>query len=505
MDNKKIIIIGAGISGLCAGSYLQMNGYDSEIYEMHVAPGGLCTAWERKGYTFDFCIHWLMGSSPKDHFYYLWNELIDMQKLEFVDHEVFFQIEDMEGTTLRIFTDVDRLEEEMKTAAPEDKDLIVEFIGGIRKFLPFTWPLDKAPELMNPLDGLKMMFKMFPYIGAFKKWGKITAEEFASKCKSPLLKRAILEMFLPESSVLFLLFTLVSMHKKSAGYPTGGSLNFAKLIESKYLNLGGKINYNSRVAKIIVEDHCVKGIKLENGDTHLADVVISAADGYSTIFNMLDGKYVNEKIRDYYSGECEKLKIFPSLVFVSLGVARKFENEPQSLVFPLKKSIVIDESISHENLAIRIFNFDPTLAPKGKTCITVMFGTYNHKYWENLRKNDREKYRQEKDRISSEVIDALEERFGNVKSNIEVTDVSTPASIIRYTNNWKGSFEGWQPGRGALMLRISKTLPGLENFYMIGQWVEPGGGLPPAIMSGRNVSQIICKKDGRRFTTLLIN
>lgn len=502
MNNKKVIIIGAGISGLCAGSYLQMNGYDTEIFELHISPGGLCTAWERKGYTFDFCIHWLVGSSPSDNFFHLWNELIDMEKLKFVDHEVYLQIEDQQGKNLRIFTDVDRLEEEMKTTAPEDKDLIEEFIDGIRKFLPFSMPLDKAPEVLNPLGGLKMMFTFLPYFRAFKKWEKITAKEFASRCKNPLLKKAILEMFLPESSVFFLLMTLVSMHKKSAGYPVGGSLNFAKLIESKYLNLGGKINYNSRVEKIIVEDDCAKKIKLANGDTHTADIIISAADGYSTIFRMLDGKYVNKKILDYYSGESKKLKIFPSLVFVSLGVTRTFEGETHSLVFPLKKSLVVDESISHEYLPVRIFNFDPTLAPEGKTCMTVMLGTYNYEYWENLRKNDREKYIQEKERIAEEVIDALEERFGDIKTNVEVTDVATPASIIRYTNNWKGSFEGWQPGRGTLMLRIPKTLPGLKNFYMIGQWVEPGGGLPPAIMSGRNVTQIICKKDGKKFTTL---
>ena len=46
---------------------------------------------------------------------------------------------------------------------------------------------------------------------------------------------------------------------------------------------------------------------------------------------------------------------------------------------------------------------------------------------------------------------------------------------------------------------MSKTLPGLENFYMIGQWVEPGGGVPTAAMSGRNVMQIICKRDKRPF------
>jgi len=502
MKNKKVIIIGAGISGLCAGSYLQMNGYDTEIFELHITPGGLCTAWERKGYKFDLCIHWLVGSSPSDNFYGLWNELIDMEKLDFVDHEVFFQVEDKEGRKLRIFTDVDRLEEEMKNVAPEDKDIIEDFIGGIRKFLPFNMPLDKAREVMSPLDGLKMMFKMFPYFGAFKKWGDMSAKELASRCKNPLLSRAILEMFLPESSLIFIFMTLVWMHKKSAGYPIGGSLNLARLIEKKYINLGGKVNYKSKVEKIIVEDDRARGVKLENGDTHMADIVISAADGYSTIFKMLEGKYVDEKLREYYSGESEKLKVFPSLVFVALGVTRKFDDEPHSLVFQLKKPIAVDESVSYEYLPVRIFNFDPTLAPEGKTCITVMFGTYNYEFWVNLRKNNKEKYRQEKERIANEVIEALEERLGNIKSNVEVTDVATPASFIRFTDNWKGSFEGWQPGPGTMMIRINKTLPGFDNFYMIGQWVEPGGGLPPAIMSGRSVAQVLCKKDRKKFTIL---
>ena len=501
MNKKKVSIIGAGVSGLCAGSYLQMNGYDTQIFELHDMPGGLCTAWNRKGYTFDFCIHWLMGSSPSIPLYGLWNELIDMEKLEFVDHEIFFQIEDTHGNTLRIFTDVERLEEEMKRVAPEDNGVIEEFIGGIRKFLPFRMPVEKAREVMNPLDGLKMMVKILPYLRAFKNWEKISAEDFAARCRNPLLKKAILAMFMPESSVFFLVMTLVSMHKKGSGYPIGGSRNFAKLIENRYVTLGGKIHYKSRVEQIIVEDDCAQGIQLESGDTHMADIVISAADGYSTIFKMLGGRYVNEKLHDYYSGKSDKLKLFPSLVFVSLGVARSFDREPHALVFPLKKPLVIDDSMSYENLHVRIFNFDPTLAPEGKTPITVMLGTYNHEFWANLREKDTEQYNREKERIAAQVIDALEERFGNIKSNIEVVDVSTPASIIRYTNNWKGSFEGWQPNPGTLMLRMDKTLPGLRNFYMIGQWVEPGGGLPPAIMSGRNVTQMICKKDGKKFTT----
>jgi len=42
-------------------------------------------------------------------------------------------------------------------------------------------------------------------------------------------------------------------------------------------------------------------------------------------------------------------------------------------------------------------------------------------------------------------------------------------------------------------------LPGLDGFHMIGQWTTPGGGLPPAVSSGRHVVQVLCKEDGKRF------
>ncbi|MBK9613853.1 FAD/NAD(P)-binding protein [Candidatus Amarobacter glycogenicus] len=72
---KSIIIIGAGVAGLAAGCYAQMNGYRSQIFELHDIPGGLCTAWERQGYTIDGCIHYLFGSAPGQPFHQVWEEL----------------------------------------------------------------------------------------------------------------------------------------------------------------------------------------------------------------------------------------------------------------------------------------------------------------------------------------------------------------------------------------------------------------------------------------------
>src|SRR5512145_1372554 len=93
----KINIIGAGVSGLSVGCYLQMNGYETEIVEKHSLPGGLCTSWKRGEFTFDGCIHWLLGSNESSPFYKLWSELIDMKSVEFVNHEARVEIELMKN------------------------------------------------------------------------------------------------------------------------------------------------------------------------------------------------------------------------------------------------------------------------------------------------------------------------------------------------------------------------------------------------------------------------
>ncbi len=65
MKKESLIIIGGGFAGLATGIYARLNGYKTRIFEMHDKPGGLCTSWQRKGYTFDGCIHWLIGSSER--------------------------------------------------------------------------------------------------------------------------------------------------------------------------------------------------------------------------------------------------------------------------------------------------------------------------------------------------------------------------------------------------------------------------------------------------------
>lgn len=486
------------MAGLSAGAYLQMNGFDTRIFELNETPGGVCTSWKRGDYTVDWCIHWLVGSGSSDSFYERWSELIDISKIEMVDHETYAVVEDEHGDTITLYTDLEQLEVEMLKTAPEDVDKIYEFVDACRKLAKLNMPNEQSQEVANLWYKMKWFWKMLPYLGVFGKYSKISTAEYASGFQNPLLRKAVGHLFEPEVPILFCMMTLAWMYKKAAGYPVGGSLNFARRVAERYEALGGTFHYNSRVDKILVEQDRAVGIQLAGGELYFADYIVSAADGHATLFDMLGGKYLSPEFEEYY----QQRKTFPSLVYVAFGIGRTFQATPHSYLFPLPEPIRIDPQTEIRDLHLRVHNFDPTLAPYGKTLLSTMIETRNWNYWVDLQRNDPEQYRQEKQQIANALIHVLDEKLGNVRDLVEMVDVTTPATIIGFTNNWKGSFEGWLLTPETGFRQLPSALPGLDNFYMCGHWIAVGGGVPTAMLSGRNVAQLICAREQVPFGTL---
>jgi phytoene dehydrogenase-like protein len=498
---KSIAIIGGGVAGLCAGCYAQMNGYKATVYEMHNLPGGVCTAWQRNGYTIDSCIHWLVGSGPGSGYHKLWKEVGALKGLTVIDLDEFMRVESKDGPALVFYRDVDRFERHLLDLGPEDGKAIRELTNAIRTLTHFDLPVDKAPELYSLWDKISMFARMLPLGPAFMKWRKVTVADFAERLKSPALRQAFSAMVGDSGPfpMLGVLMPLAWQHMKTAGYPLGGSLPFVRNIEKRFRSLGGEIRYSARVEKILVEDHRAVGVRLVDGSEQRADVVISAADGRSTIFDMLDGRYVDESVRKPYEGG---MTPFPPLLYVSLGIADPLTEIPQvgsGISFPLNPKVEIDGK-ARDRLSVNVYNFDRSLSPAGKTTVIAMISS-DYDRWKALLE-DPARYRAEKELAAERVIDALEQRIPGIRAKVDMRDVATPVTWERYTGNWRGSYEGWLPTGQSLGKGMSKTLPGLADFYMVGQWVAPGGGLPPAVSTGRHVVQILCKNDGRRFVAL---
>jgi phytoene dehydrogenase-like protein len=498
MEDKSLIIIGAGFAGLSAGIYGRMNGYATRIFEMHTQPGGLCTAWKRKGYTVDGCIHWLVGSSPRSSFYRYWQEVGIAGGLKIVDLDEFARFEGEDGRTFVMHSDVDKLERHMLELSPRDEAATRRFISGVRLGLAFNPPSESAPPLRRLGMGLKFMLTMLAKAPAVRKWMKITISDLAARFQDPLIRDSLNDFWFPEFSALFMLFTLAYLHNRDAGYPVGGSMPMSLALAERYRGLGGEIRCGSRVEKILVEDGRAAGVRLADGSEHRAGRVISAADGHATIFDMLDGRFVDDKIREAY----ETWPPFPPLVYVGVGVNRDFSDVPRT-VSGVAWRLNPPREIAGEKrrwLPAHIFNQDPTLAPPGKTVLNVMLPT-SYEYWKDLGR-DRGAYDLKKEEIARTIVELLDQRFPGLAGQVEMTDVATPLTFERYTGNWRGSFEGWQltPRNAHTMIRpMSQTLPGLKNFHMCGQWVHPGGGLPTGVMSARRALRMICKEDGIKF------
>lgn len=499
---KKIVIIGAGIAGLSAGCYARMNGYEAEIYESHSLPGGLCTSWKRGGYTIDGCLHWLSGSSPGDSFYKLWEELGAVQGRHMINHEEFYRFTDTSGKTFIAYCDVDRLERHMKELTPADSEQIELLCGFIRKFSKFKSPMNKAYELFNFFDVLKMIWSMRSVMKVFKYCSEITIGEFAGNFKDPFLQET-LPMTLGDKDMSLLAFvaTMALLNNKAGGFPEGGSLKFAQSIEKRATDLGCKIFYGRRVEKILVKDGKACGIRLANSTEIISDYVISCADLHNTVYKMLDGQYIEPQHEELF----RTAAILKSSIQVSFGVNMDFSDGPDCVAeaFRLLTPVMIGNQKS-DWLMIHNYSFDQTMAPSGKTVLECLLPVDDFNYWEQLY-SDKTAYNAEKEKIAALVAEELEKKYPGFKSCVEETDVLSPMTYVRYTGNYKGTFMTWvmTPDLMKRHRMIKKTLPGLDNLWLSGMWLMAPGGVPTGAKTSRDILQLICKLDKNKFTTTI--
>jgi phytoene dehydrogenase-like protein len=520
--DKSIIIIGAGLAGLATGCYAQMNGYRSQIFEHHGQPGGVAAAWKRKDYLVDGGIHFLMGHRPGQSLYDLYSELGTAQANRFLDmHEYGEFLDEVSGRRVLVTADLDRLAADLKALSPADAGAVDELIAGARAFQAagtFDIGFGDPPELMGPLGMLKQFWGMRRVYKYFSGKYARPVSEWVQAVRDPWLRQMIENLFMPDVPVWFVLMILALLADRQMGLLEGGSGEFVRPIEQRYRDLGGQITYHATVEEILVEtrpactraagtgersrrDDRAVGVRLadptgtlRSGSQHRADVIVSAADGYSTIFQMLGGRYVDEKIRARY----RDWKLIRPCVMISYGVAREFRGDPHIRVFILKQPFDVGgQAIS--GFFLRIFNYSARFAPPGKTVIQATFET-DWDYWNTLH-TDAARYQAEKERVAAEVLARLEAHYPGLAAQVEVTDVATPYTTWRYTLNRRGAYEGWLPTPEVLTTTLPRTLPGLANFYMAGQWVIPGGGVPTCLNSGRDVVRILCRRDGKPFVT----
>jgi len=493
---KKIVIIGAGLSGLSAGCYGQMNDYECIILEQNDLPGGLAATWKRKDYLIDGGIHFLSGHRPGIAFYDILREL-GLGGYNFVDMETYIRfVDEKTGVVIDVTNNLAELESDLLSNFPEDTKIIRELISATRKMSKIdlsVFGMEKPVELIGFIDKIKDFWVLKGLLRLFTgKYGQ-TVEEYTKKVHSPVLAEFLKKLFLPSVPVWFILMILAMLSTNQMCLLGDGSRAFANVIEKRFIELGGKVKYSKVVNKIIVENNKAIGVKLEDGSTINSEYVISTIDGHHTVFKLLEGKFVNSSIIKRFNAET----VAP-VIIVSFGVSKEYAEKPWLIMINLEKRLEIGKKNVTE-IFVRTFNYSDSFSPHGKTVVQVMIET-EWDYWYNLYK-DKRSYKEEKKKIAKTILSRINQYFNEIEEKVEVIDIATPVTFSRYTRSNKGSIMGWLPTKESMMSMYKKTVPGLENFFLAGQWSMPVGGVSPSIFAARHAVQLICHKESKKFKT----
>ncbi|NHJ39368.1 MAG: NAD(P)/FAD-dependent oxidoreductase [Asgard group archaeon] len=487
--NKRVAIIGAGIAGLSAGCYLHKFGFETEIFEAYSKAGGLCAWWYREGFKVDGCFRWVTGLKPTIEVYPIWKDIVPIDDLDIHYFDEFCQIMDSDGKLFRVFTDIKKLKKEMLKIAPEDNKQILKFFKLVSKFEHIKVPVLKPIKLLSLKEIFSFLFKILFRIRLFLKLSGMKCSDYAKKFHNPLLKKFFTVCYLPYLPLIALIFHTNWLSKEGAGYPIGGSKTIVDMFVKEYEKTGGKIHYNSLVEKIMIEKNQAKGLRTSLGEKYYFDYVVSTGDGHETLLKLIGKEYINKKLRKWFiNSNVDAI----STLYISLGIKGKhFRNKGHRIYFECEKPILINSIHEITDLNVFIYDFDPTAAPDEHTLLTIMFDPGDEYYWIDLREKDKELYIKEKNKILKEVINRLEDQFGDLIDKIVFSDIATPATYKRYTRNWKGGIQGWSVTPKEFKKFIPKTIKGLKRFYMAGQWFELFGGIPNSIKGGRHVAQLI--------------
>jgi len=488
---KKIIIIGGGIAGLSAGIHAQQYGFESVIYEKHSIVGGQCTGWDRKGFHIDGCIHWLTGTKEGTALYEVWKNVGALGDVEIIQHDNFGTYE-LGGTSITLWKDLDRLSKELTQLSPEDVNAINEFIGDIRASEAMDMPADFPIDMLPLKDLIKLGKDMKSAGGVMSKNSSISCLEYSHRFKHPALRK-MFELCMPNGySIAAFIFSMGTFSSGNGAIPKDGSKAMALRMEKRYLSLGGNVITNVSAEEIVVQEKLATAVRFSDGKIIKADYVVAACDANVTFENLLKGKYRDKKFEMRYNNPIDYA--LPTCVQLAFSVSADLSSYPSSIVCETDRYHV--GVTDFQVVGMRNYSYESSFAPEGCTVISsiVNQSDADYFYWEKL-SQDKDAYKTEKQRIANEIQQRLEKRFPEFIGKITLLDVATPMTYRRYTGAYHGAWMTFMMTPKSKSMMHSGKIKGLKNCYLTGQWLQPPGGLPVAVTTGKFTIQRICKKE----------
>ncbi len=484
--SKTISIIGSGFSSLSAACYLAKAGYDVSVFEKNDSVGGRARQLIKDGFTFDIGPSWYWMPDIFEKFFNDFNkstsDYYELDKLS-PAYKIFFSDE-----VITIGDHMDQICEEFERIESGSSKPLRKFIAQAQDHYDIA--INKV-VLKPGISPFELVTK--DTVTRVDRFFKTISSEVRKNFKNPKLV-STLEfpvLFLgakPNQTPSFYSFMNFADFGLGTWHPKGGMYEIIKAMKSLAESLGVKIYTNSNVEKINVENGKTTGITV-NGDFIASNVVLSGAD-YHHSETLLDKNY-----RQYSEAYWDKRTFAPSSLLFYVGFNKKLNNiEHHNLFFDTDfenhAEDIYDDPKWPENPLFYV-NFpsvtDESMAPEG--CETGFFLIPIAPGLEDTPE------------LRQQYFDIIINRFENlthqdVKDSILFKESFCVNDFISEYNSYKGNAYGMANTlRQTAFLRPKLKSKKVDGLYFTGQLTVPGPGVPPSLISGKLVSDLILKNE----------
>jgi phytoene desaturase len=481
---KHISIIGSGFSALSAACYLAKDGNAVTIFEKNETIGGRCRQFKKEGFTFDIGPSWYWMPDIFEKFFADFgrkrSDYFELDKLD-PAYQIFFKDEVITiGDTLdKICIEFDRIEPGSSKSLRKFIDkAAINYDIAIKKVVlkPGISPF----ELVTPETAMRVD-QFFKTIS-----GEVRKNFKNSKLISTLEFPVLFLGAKPSQTPAFYNFMNYADFGLGTWHPKGGMYEVIKAIEKLAKSLGVTILTENAIDKINVDKGKATSI-VSNGLEYKSDVILSGAD-YHHSETLLDEKY-RQYTEDYWS----KKTFAPSSLLFYIGFDKKLKNvQHHNLFFDTNFETHAEEIYDNPQWPsdpLFYVNFpsvtDPTMAPEN--CETGFFLIPIAPGIEDT------------EELRSQYFDLILSRFEkltqqDIKNNIIFKESFCVKDFIKDYNSYKGNAYGMANTLSqTAFLRPKLKSKKVNNLYFTGQLTVPGPGVPPALISGKLVSELIKK------------
>ena len=490
-EQKKAVIIGAGVGGIATAVFLARQGFAVEVYEKNANPGGRCGQMIQDGHRFDLgATILLMPSLYRQVFSTLGMELD--KELETTSLEPVYKLFFGDGTEFAFSRNAERMKSQLETIEPGSNAQYERYVKEGYEFFNLS---------INGLLG-KNFYHLFQFVNLksirllikLKTWIKHTdyIQRFFSdhRLQKAFTFQNIYVGQNPYKQPAFFSMLPGAEIAEGALFPKGGMHRVVEKLLAAATGLGVTVRYKKTVTKIVVNGKRAEGIRLENGEIIQADVVIANADLPYVYDKLLPGRNAASRLKKKeYS--CSAIvfhwgldKVYPQLDHHSI-----FLNEP----YKEGMEKIFDEKSLSANPSFYVHapvRTDASAAPEnGDTFSVIIPATHIDEKveqdWQALKQMAREA-----------VIRRLKEAgLTDIEEHIKFEVCFMPKTFESYCNVTNGSVFGslshtiFQMGYFRPHNRHSKY----KNLYFTGGSTHPGNGVPLVLLGAQLTSERIIK------------